>query len=260
MYIEKRKIGKNIKYYLSHSFREGKKIHKIRKFLGKDLSKEKLEERRKIAEKLILEEINQYKIISDPLKIPLKNEEIEFIKNLTKKEKLQVFHLSEKQWEKFSEIFTYSTNAIEGSELDLKEVENILEKDKWPEKSKEDIAETYGVDEAIKFIRKTKEHISLALIKELHKIVFKNSKGFAGKLRKAGWKSEQIDYALKKHAGKTTGMFEIPVLKFLNIFSNQRNIIFSSSLNFRRFSNFRSNVLSIFVISNKYLNRLCLST
>jgi PKD repeat protein len=29
-------------------------------------------------------------------------------------------------------------------------------------------------------------------------------------LKKAGWNSEQIDYALKKHSGKRTGMFEIP--------------------------------------------------
>ena len=42
MYIEKRKEGKKIKYYLAHSFREGGKVHKIRKFLGKDISKEEL--------------------------------------------------------------------------------------------------------------------------------------------------------------------------------------------------------------------------
>ena len=37
MHIEKRKEGKKEKYYLSHSYREGKKVHKIRKFLGKDI-------------------------------------------------------------------------------------------------------------------------------------------------------------------------------------------------------------------------------
>jgi len=31
MYIEKRKVGKNIKYYLVHSYREGKNVEKIRK-------------------------------------------------------------------------------------------------------------------------------------------------------------------------------------------------------------------------------------
>ncbi|MBW2975405.1 Fic family protein, partial [Candidatus Woesearchaeota archaeon] len=66
------------------------------------------------------------------------------------------------------------------------EVKEILENDKWPDKSKEDIAEAYGVDEAIRFIRAEKEHISIDLIKKIHKIVFKNSKSFAGKFRKKG--------------------------------------------------------------------------
>jgi Fic family protein len=186
MYVEKRKVKGRTLYYLGHSFREGKKIHKIRKYLGADLSSELLKERKEKAEKLILEEINQYKIIQDPLQIELPEKEIDFIKKLEVKAKLMVFHLSENQWKIFSELFTYSTNAIEGSELDKKEVKEILEKDKWPEKSKEDIAEAYGVNEAIKFIRETKEHISLDLIKNLHKIVFKNSKNFAGELRKTG--------------------------------------------------------------------------
>jgi len=186
MYIEKRKTKSGIKYYLSHSFREGNKIHKIRKYLGKDLDKELLEERKQKAEKLILDEINEYKIIQDPLRIELNKKEIEFVRNLEAKEKLKVFHLSENQWKTFSELFTYNTNAIEGSELNSKDVKNILEKDKWPDKSKQDIAEAYGVNEGINFIKKTKEHISLNLIKELHKIVFQNSKSFAGEFRKKG--------------------------------------------------------------------------
>ncbi|MDP2925139.1 MAG: Fic family protein [Nanoarchaeota archaeon] len=186
MYIEKRKIKNGIKYYLGHSFREGTKIHKIRKYLGKDLNEKILKERQEKAEGLILEEINQYKIIKDPIQTPLSKEEIGFVENIEKNQKLKVFHLSEKQWILFSELFTYNTNAIEGSELSRKEVKEILEKDKWPKKSKGDIAETYGVNDAIEFIRNTKEHISLELIKEFHKIVFKNSKEFAGEFRKKG--------------------------------------------------------------------------
>jgi len=184
MYIEKRKEGKKIKYYLAHSFREGGKVHKIRKFLGKDVSNEELKKRVSKARKIILGEIKQYQIISDPLKVPLSGDEIKFVEKLEINQKLKVFHLSEKQWRLFSELFTYNTNAIEGSELEQKEVKEILEKGKWPKKSKEDIAETYGVNNAIKFIQETKEHISLNLIKELHKTVFKNSKSFAGNFRK----------------------------------------------------------------------------
>jgi len=186
MHIEKRRIGKGIKYYLAHSYREGEKVHKFRKYLGADLKKEKLVERKKIAEKLILEEIHKYNIIKDPLQFELSGKDIAHIKRLEKEIPIKISHLSEKDWKTFSELFTYNTNAIEGSRLNQKEVKNILEEDKWPDKSKEDIAEAYGVDEAIRFIRGTKEHISLSMIKNIHKIVFKNSKSFAGRFRKKG--------------------------------------------------------------------------
>src|SRR3989344_9208598 len=186
MHIEKRKADRKVKNYLAHSYREGSKVHKFRKFLGQDLSKEKLQERKVIAEKLILEEIHKYKLIKDPLQFELSKEELESIKKLEAEIPLKITHLSEQDWKLFSEIFTYNTNAIEGSKLNQKEVNDLLGKDKWPNKSKEDIAETYGVDEAIKFIRKSQEHISLDLIKRIHKIVFKNSKDFAGKFRKKG--------------------------------------------------------------------------
>ena len=187
MYLEKRKYYGKIRYWLAHSFREGGKIHKIRKLLGTDLSREVLEDRKKKAEQLILEEIDKYKIIKNPLHDKISKEEIEFIKRLEIEANLKVVHLSESDWKKFSEVFSYNTNAIEGSELTLKETENVIKKGVWPvEKSKQDIAEALGVDEAITFIRKTKDHVSLDLIKEMHKIVFKNSKDFAGEFRKRG--------------------------------------------------------------------------
>lgn len=186
MYVEKRKEGKRTKYYLAHSFREGRKVHKIRKFLGKNINEGELKERRIKAEKIILEEIEQYKIIKDPLKVPLSQKEIKLIENLERNQKLRIIHFSEKQWKLFSELFSYSTNAIEGSEITKGEAKAILEQDKWPKKSKQDIAEIYGVNNAIEFIRKTKTHFSIKLIKDLHKIVFKNSKDFAGNFRKKG--------------------------------------------------------------------------
>jgi len=186
MYVEKRKSNGKLKYFLAHSYREGSKVHKFRKYLGQDLSQERLKERKHIAEKLILEEIHRYNIIKDPLRFELSEGEIESIKRIETEIPLKISHLSEQDWKAFSGIFTYNTNAIEGSRLNQKEVKDLLEKDKWPKKSKEDIAEAYGVDEAIRFIRGTKEHISIELIKRIHKIIFKNSKPFAGKLRKRG--------------------------------------------------------------------------
>lgn len=198
MHIEKRKVGKQEKYYLSHSYREGKKVHKIRKFLGKDIDDVTLKERIEKARKIILEEIEQYKLIEDPLKTPLSEKEIGWIKNLEKDIELQVAHLSEKDWEYFSEIFSYNTNAIEGSQLTKVEVKDILEKNKWSEdSSKEDIAETYGVAEAINFIRKSKIHLTVDFVRKIHEIVFKNSKSFAGELRKRGEEVVVMDGAGK---------------------------------------------------------------
>jgi Fic family protein len=187
MYIERRKVKEKLQFYLSHSFRERGKVHKIRKYLGADLNGAVLKEREEKAKELILEEINRYKIIKDPLHEALSDEDTDFVFNLEKNIPIQIKHLSDKEWAAFSELFTYNTNAIEGSELNSKEVKEVLEEDKWPkEKSKQDIAEAYGVNEAISYIRNTREHISLELMKEIHKIVFKNSKSFAGEFRKHG--------------------------------------------------------------------------
>lgn len=186
MYIDKRKVKNGIKYYLAHSFREGGKVHKIRKLLGVNLLFEELQKRKEQIKKLILEEISRYKIIKDPLHDKLSDEEIKFIKNLEIKTVPKISHLSKEQWSIFSEIFTFNTNAIEGSELNSKEVKEIIEEDKWPDKSKEDVAEAYGVNEALAFVRDTKESLSINFIKKLHKIIFKNSKFFAGEFRKAG--------------------------------------------------------------------------
>ena len=42
------------------------------------------------------------------------------------------------------------------------------------------------------------------------------------KLKKAGWKSEQVTYIIKKYAGKRTGMFEIPIGKILSRFKKKK--------------------------------------
>ena len=55
MYIEKRESGENIKYYLSHTFRDENKYKKIRKYLGQNISSKELEKLSKEAEKWLNE-------------------------------------------------------------------------------------------------------------------------------------------------------------------------------------------------------------
>ncbi len=185
MNIEKRKAGKKRKYYLAHSIRIAGKVKKIRVYLG--TNKKDVDKKLPQAEKIVQQKIQALTKINDPLKHVITPEELKQIRTLIAKGKIRIPHLNEDEWLLFTEAFTYDTNAIEGSIVTSKEVKEILEKNKWPEERRKwEISETYGVSEAINYIRKTKIHISIELIKELHKIVFKNSKPFAGKLRKKG--------------------------------------------------------------------------
>jgi Fic family protein len=186
MNIEVRPTGKGKKYYLAHSYRVGKKVKKIRIYLGTNLTKSELAAARKKASIILDKRIPASKESQDPYLTLLTKTELKELESLTSDREIRVIHLSEAEWQRFTEIFTYNTNAIEGSKVGKNEVKDLLEKNKLPEKSKEDIAETFGVADAVKYIRGTKEHLSLDLIKTLHWSCFKNSKSFAGQFRRKG--------------------------------------------------------------------------
>lgn len=197
MNVEVRLVGKKKKYYLACSFREGSKVRKIRRYLGVDLTKERLKQLKLRAAVLIKQQIESHKMLRNPLENALSETEMTVIKNLERNKPIRIVHLSEKEWQSFTEIFTYNTNAIEGSTIRLNEVKDILEKELWPKDApKSEISETYGVAEAVKEIRQNKTHLSLDLIKKLHKLVFKNSKEYAGKLRGKG-----IDVVIRDGSG-----------------------------------------------------------
>ena len=172
---------------MAHSYRAGSKVKKAIVYLGANLTPQELEIKKTNAEAKLKEKIRAAQVISDPYFTALSPSECEELRTLEAHGELQILHLSDLDWDKFKEAFTYNTNAIEGSYIEPKEVKDILREDKWPEgKSKEDIAETYGVSEAIDYIRTVEEHISVELIKEIHRKVFKNSKPFAGEFRNKG--------------------------------------------------------------------------
>jgi len=187
MYLEIRKTKHGTKYYLSHSFREGGKVQKTRVYLGANLKKKVLNERQAKAKELLMQQVNSFKIIRSPLKYKFTKRDLETIKSLKRKRKFEIFHLSEEDWQAFTELFTYNTNAIEGSTITQREVFEILKENKWPfSKPKEEISEAYSVAKAIEYIRKIKNHLSLSLILKIHKIIFENSRAFAGKFRERG--------------------------------------------------------------------------
>lgn len=187
MHLEIRERNGHRKYYLAHSLRTGGRVRKVRVYLGADLPSKELESKRKRAEAELEERLRESRTMRDPYVSALSPSELKELETLEARGKLRVLHLSEVDWTSFKEAFTYDTNAIEGSRVEAREVVDILEKRKWPEdRTKEDISETYGVAEAVDYIRRTREHVSLKLIKKLHEIVFENSKPFAGKFRGKG--------------------------------------------------------------------------
>ena len=175
MYVEIRKKGKSKKYYLAHSYRVGDRVKKISRYLGSNLSEKELDRLRRRAEELIKEEIKERNI----LEYELSKEEIELYKRYDGK--IKIGHFQKYDWKKFTEIFTYNTNAIEGSTLEFSEVKKLLEDKEVPKDS--DDLEALDVANALEYMNKAKGEISVDFIKKIHLYCFKNTKSFAGKLR-----------------------------------------------------------------------------
>ena len=164
MYVEERKTGKNIKYYLVHSYRDKGKVRKIRKCLGRNLAKEELEKAKNGAKLHILELLEE--LNTEVFLFTLTKNQIEKLNRLDKN--IRVVHFDQKEWQQFTEEFTYNTNAIEGSTVQRDEVPEILDKQKA---SGAEELETKGVAKAVNYIKNAKEDISIELIKKLQDIL-----------------------------------------------------------------------------------------
>ncbi|MBW2978369.1 Fic family protein [Candidatus Woesearchaeota archaeon] len=175
MFVEIRKRGRKKKYYLVHSFRAGDKVKRISRYLGSDLSERELERLKPRAEKIILEQVKEKSIFE----FELSKREIEEYKKIEKP--LKVEHLQRLDWLRFTENFTYNTNAIEGSTVALDEAKDLIEHKEKPHGADE--IETLGVANAVEYIRKTRSKLNISLIKKLHFLCFEKTKSFAGKLR-----------------------------------------------------------------------------
>ncbi|MDG6898528.1 MAG: Fic family protein, partial [Nitrososphaerota archaeon] len=184
MHVEIRVVNGKKKYYLAASYRLGPRIAKARVFLGTNLSRDEIEKRARDARHELENKVRSAKSIGDPYRTVLSPEEAKEVALLTTKIRIKLTHLSEDDWRNFTEEFTYHTNAIEGSKVSRKEVKQILGDRQWPEKSREEISETLGVAEAVRHLRQSKDPLSMELIRELHRMVFKNSKPFAGETRR----------------------------------------------------------------------------
>ncbi len=171
MRIIKRIIKKRKYYYLEHSFREGNKVKKKQRYIGKTIP----EEIESIKAKLLSE-------IYDELWI----KKINIIK---KNFSYELSHMppsaKTKQLETFMIKFTYNSQRIEGSTLTLKETANLLERKLSPnEKPIKDVTEAETHKEVFFNMLSYKQDLSLQTIFFWHKKLFSITKpDIAGKIR-----------------------------------------------------------------------------
>jgi len=169
--IKKKLIGKQIYYYLEHTFRHKGKIRKKEKYLGKKIPKN-VEE----VKKEFLSEI--YKERWYPLFDRIKQNYYKELSSMPKTAKA-------KEIKNFSIKFTYDTNRIEGSKLTLRETADLLEKGVTPKaKPLDDIKEAEAHEKVFYDIQDYKRDLSLQIVLYWHKKLFENTKSdIAGKIR-----------------------------------------------------------------------------
>ncbi len=154
VYTEIQTKNKNKYYYLTETIREGKKFKKKRIYLGKNLTKKRLEKK--------IEQLN-------PLNLLLSKKEREILENI-KKEHKKTYNLD--QYEYFVSLFTYDSNAIEGNTLTLQETSLILFDKITPKgKSLREINEAINHKKAFNYILKYNEDINKEFICEIQRLV-----------------------------------------------------------------------------------------
>lgn len=173
--IRKKTVRNHTYYYLEHSFREGDRIHKKEKIIGKIMPKniEKLKNEY-MAE--IMTEIYQkiWFVKFDKIKA-------EFLHQ----EKITPKSANEKELETFAIRFTYDTNRIEGSTLTLRDTANLLEKGMTPgARPISDVMEAQAHRNAFYEMLNYKKDLSLNTILYFHKKLFESTKAdIAGIIR-----------------------------------------------------------------------------
>lgn len=176
-YVEEKKIGKEIYFYLVKNIRLNGKFKKFRAYLGKGkISKAKLQKLKSKNSKLLEGRVKNYLILHDPLLGLLSKKQIrdlDKVKNEYKKiyKELPV-EIKKKHYDDFLIRFTYDTNAIEGSTVTLNETKLILlDKIAPPNKTLREIREIENHKRAFDFMFKYKGDITKQFVLRIHKIL-----------------------------------------------------------------------------------------
>ncbi len=169
--IRKKTVGNEQYYYLEHSYREGGKVHKKEKYLGKTLPNNIEELKQQLRTEVYTE---QWFTKFDKIRTQFK-EEAQRTPPTARKKELETFAIR----------FTYDTNRIEGSTLTLRETADLLEKGITPAaRPLSDVKETESHRNTFYEMLDYKKDLSLNAVLYFHKKLFQDTKGdIAGLIR-----------------------------------------------------------------------------
>jgi len=169
--IRKKTIGKQVYYYLEHSFRENGRVIKKEKYLGKTLPQNIEELKRQFVSEIYRE---KWFDLFDKIK-----------EEYSAQGKTIPPSAQEKELENFAIKFTYDTNRIEGSTLTFRETSLLFEKGITPNaKPMRDVKEAEAHRSVFYEVLASKKDLSLDLILYFHKKLFENTKkDIAGMIR-----------------------------------------------------------------------------
>ncbi|MFH0829751.1 MAG: Fic family protein [Candidatus Aenigmatarchaeota archaeon] len=169
--IRKRTVGGSTYYYIEHAVREGGKIRKREKYLGKEPPKNVEGMKRQFLFELYREK--WYSLFDR-------------IRDACSKElKVTPDAAAEKAAETFAIRFTYDSQRIEGSKLTLRETANLLERGITPHtKPVRDVKEAEAHARVFREMLAYKKELSLQAVLYWHKGLFENSEPeMAGRIR-----------------------------------------------------------------------------
>jgi len=211
--IREKKTGEQTYYYLEHSIREGSKIIKKEKYLGKEIPKD-IE---KIKRAFIIE-LYKEKWFNDFEKIK---------SNYSKEQKIMSPSSRAKQKQTFSVKFTYSTQKIEGSSLSLKDTSNLIERGITPsEKPINDVVEAEEHNKVFYEMLSHQKGLSLQVVLYWHKRLFGKTKpDVAGMIR-----NHQVGISLSKYTPPMPSELDFLIKEFFDWYNKSKSKLNSVEL------------------------------
>ncbi len=169
--LKKRKIGKHAYYYVEHSFKIGKRVKVLSRYLGKEVPYN-IDE---------LKDDLEYESLKLAMLSKLKGIKSKYQKEqskLPKQEKLKLIG-------DFLVHFIYDSSKIEGSSLSLNDIKGLFLHNITPKnKPVKDVKEAEGYRKSFYSMLGFKGRLSLKVVNKWHEMMFKETMDYiAGKIR-----------------------------------------------------------------------------